>query len=106
MPNPIANAMSRRSTVCSTGSQAISIVEIKPNNADAIAKGRERSGDYASVRELFQGNKSRIKEAFDGKLAVFQKCIANDAIKLETQVHVYELCPPEGTMFYDFVVTE
>jgi rubrerythrin len=81
------------------------IVEIKPNNAKAIAKGDARAIQYRqSLREYFDANKSRIKDAFSGELEIFKRCIANETLELRTEVRAYDLCPPEGMMFRDFVV--
>jgi hypothetical protein len=81
------------------------IVEIKPNNTKAIAKGDARAIEYReAVQRHFEANKSRIKDAFSDELQIFQRCISNEDILLKTQVRAYDLCPPEGMMFRDFVV--
>lgn len=83
------------------------IVEIKPSNPNAISKGQKRAREYLdAVSDFFGQNRNRVKEAFTGKLEVFQKCIANGGIKLDTEVRAYDLCPPDGRLFQDFVVTE
>ena len=83
------------------------IVEIKPNNSAAIAKGRNRVSQYeGAINEYFKANKSRSKEAFQGELEIFQRCIENERIQLKTDIRVYDLCPPEGMMFRDFILSE
>lgn len=81
------------------------IVEIKPNNSSAISKGETQVKDYLrSMRDYFEANKSRIKDAFSGELEVFRRCISGENIELKTEIRVYELCPSDGALFRDFVV--
>jgi hypothetical protein len=58
------------------------------------------------MQRHFEANRSSIKDAFSGELQIFQRCISNEDILLKTQVRAYDLCPPEGMMFRDFVVGE
>jgi len=81
------------------------IVEIKPNNSDAQARGRTRLGEYKTgVEKYFDRSKSDINRNFTDKLEVFKRCIANGRITLETELRVYEYCPAEGQLFNDFLV--
>ena len=83
------------------------IVEIKPNNSEAIRKGRSRLDDYRrEMGKFYAANRDNVDKAFTGELDVFKKCISNNRIELEVDVRVYDLCPPEGMMFRDFIVTE
>lgn len=83
------------------------IVEIKPNNSTAISKGKTQVGEYEEYMEdYFNANKSRIDDAFRDGLKIFKQCISDGKISLRTEVRVYDLCPPEGMMFRDFIVND
>lgn len=83
------------------------IIEIKPNNSKAIAKGDVQVKSYLrSMKDYFDANKSRTKDAFSGELEIFRRCISGEVIELKTEVRVYELCPADGALFRDFVVQE
>ena len=45
------------------------------------------------------------KKAFQsGKLRIFQKCIKNERIHLDTQLRVYDFCPSNFKVGEDWVV--
>lgn len=79
------------------------VVEIKPNNRGAQDRGRAQISDgMKNIRSALQGRK---KSELSGNLSVFQSCFDdNNGPKLEPELRVYELCPPEGELFLDFVV--
>jgi hypothetical protein len=81
------------------------VVEIKPNNDKArdrgnaqIAKGKE------NIQNAMRG--IRKKAELTGDLSVFQSCFdeSASAANLKDELRVYELCPPDGELFRDFVV--
>jgi hypothetical protein len=80
------------------------VVEIKPNNDKArdrgnaqIAKGMRTSENATAM--------VRKKSELSGNLAVFQACHRDGADpELKPELRVYELCPPDGELFRDFVV--
>lgn len=81
------------------------LVEIKPNNGDAQDRGRSRLGDYRkAVEEYFKKNRRDLDRAFTDKLQIFKRCIADDSISLDTELRVYDFCPPAGKLYNDFVV--
>jgi hypothetical protein len=83
------------------------LIEIKPKNASAIARGEVQAAGYvASLKEFFLRNRDDIQRAFSGNLEVFKQCIANQRLELRPLVETYELCPAEGSLFRDAVVTE
>ena len=50
------------------------IVEIKPNNSDARAKGDKQAADYIdAMNSYFSRNKNDIDNAFQSKLAIFKR---------------------------------
>lgn len=81
------------------------IVEIKPNNSAAEAKGRARLQDYVrAVSSLFDSNKDRIDSVFTDRLSIFKRCISNGRIDLKPELRVYDFCPADGKLFNDFVL--
>ncbi|MBE7450685.1 MAG: hypothetical protein HS111_17840 [Kofleriaceae bacterium] len=81
------------------------IVEIKPNNPDAQTQGRGQLDKYRrGMQAYFDDNKPRVDDAFRDKLQIFKRCIANGKISLDTELRVYDYCPPEGQLFNDFVI--
>ena len=81
------------------------IVEIKPNNDPAKAKGRQQLDGYRDeIRTLFDTKKNDLDSAFTGALSIFKQCISNGRIQLDTELVVYDFCPPDGKLFNDFVV--
>ena len=81
------------------------VVEIKPNNPDAISRGRGQIADgIEEILRALEGKKSRSE--LGGKLEVFRPCFdeGSTKVKLEPELRVYEYCPPEGELFKDFVV--
>ena len=69
----------------------------------AIAPGRTQLGRYRdSVERMFEDDG---KKAFQsGKLRIFQKCIKNERIHLDTQLRVYDFCPSNFKVGEDWVV--
>jgi len=81
------------------------IVEIKPNNSDAQTRGKSQLGTYEkAVEDFFNSNKNDIDHAFTDRMAIFKQCINNGQIQLDTELVVYDFCPPDGKLFHDFVV--
>lgn len=81
------------------------VVEIKPNNSAAKARGMIQLQDALKQIESALGGKAK-REELTGGLAVFQACFneTSKRAKLETELRVYEFCPPDGKLFHDFVV--
>jgi hypothetical protein len=81
------------------------LVEIKPDNSAARDRGNDQLQKYlAAMKRHFKRNSDDVKKGFTGKLEVFQRCITNGEISLKSELRVYQLCPPEGKLFHDFVV--
>ena len=81
------------------------VVEIKPNNSGAQARGKEQIEDgIEEIEKALRGVKKR--DELKDKLEVFRSCFdeASQTAKLEPELRVYEYCPPEGELFKDFVV--
>jgi hypothetical protein len=79
------------------------VVEIKPNNDKARDRGNAQiASGMKNIREALNGRK---KSELSGNLAVFQACHRDGADpELKPELRVYELCPPDGELFRDFVV--
>jgi hypothetical protein len=56
------------------------------------------------MENFFNANKRDIDRAFSDKLQIFKRCIADGAITLETELRVYDFCPPADRLYNDFVV--
>lgn len=81
------------------------IVEIKPNNSSAQAKGQGQLERYqGAIERLFDANKKDLDRAFSEKLSIFKRCVSDGRIQLRTELVVYDFCPPDGKLFNDFVV--
>ena len=81
------------------------VVEIKPNNSDAQARGRVQIREgIAEITKELKGKKK--KSELTGKYEVLQSCFDESAetARLEEELRVYEYCPPEGELYKDFVV--
>ena len=81
------------------------VVEIKPNNPDAISRGRGQIADgIEEIRNALRGRQKR-SDLKDG-LAIFRPCFDENSqsVELRPELRVYEYCPPEGELFKDFVV--
>lgn len=79
------------------------VVEIKPNNDKARVRGREQMND--GIEKVNSAVRGKKKSELSGNLTVFQACHRDGADpELKPELRVYELCPPEGEMFRDFVV--
>ena len=70
------------------------IIEIKPDNAAAVALGQQQANAYKKgLEKMFEGlGESMFKE---GRFAVFSKCMSSDKkeLKLEALVERYSFCP-------------
>jgi uncharacterized protein YukE len=78
------------------------IVEIKPNNQDAIKKGYDQV--HRGLREieyLLAGKKK--KDELQGNLEVIRPCFddSKQTAHLETKLQLYDFCPPEGHLHRD-----
>lgn len=81
------------------------VVEIKPNNRAAQARGEAQiASGMSEIRAAVDGKKKR--DELTGKLEVFRPCFDEQKaeINLERELRVYEYCPPDGELFKDFVV--
>lgn len=87
----VALPSGRADCLMATGETCL-VVELKPNNSNAISKGRDQVRDYASDlnAELKNPNSSIIKKLVDTK-SDFAKCK-----KFEQRVDCYRLCPDIG----------
>lgn len=81
------------------------VVEIKPNNSEAIAKGRAQVLDGISQIEGLLRDKKQKSDLVD-QLEIFRSCFddSKQRARLEPEVRVYEYCPPDGELFKDFVI--
>jgi len=84
------------------------VVEIKPNNSAAQERGRQqiRSG-IKEIKDALSGAKKKAEiDKLPDKLHVFKACFddSKSEANLEVELRVYELCPPDGLLFKDFVV--
>jgi hypothetical protein len=61
------------------------VIEIKPNNEAARAKGREQLARYKSAIEDMHSN-GRLPD-------LFKPCVKNGKVEIEYDVEVYEFCP-------------
>ncbi len=79
--------------------------EIKPSNPSAQERGRGQVEGYVTrVTNYYASNKTKVDEAFRNKMEIFKQCISDGAIRVKGEVRVYDLCPPDGKLFNDFVV--
>lgn len=80
------------------------VVEIKPNNDEARAKGRKQISDGIEAIETFVRGKK--KSDLSGDKSVLRSCLDEERgrIELKEELRVYEYCPADGELFKDFVV--
>lgn len=80
------------------------VVEIKPNNDEARAKGRKQISDGIEAIETFVRGKK--KSDLSGDKSVLRICLDEERgrIELKEELRVYDYCPADGELFKDFVV--
>lgn len=81
------------------------VVEIKPNNSEAIRRGRDQAIDgITKIKQALRG-KTKKSELTDN-LEVVRACFdeSSQSANLKEELRVYEYCPPEGELYKDFVV--
>ncbi|MEZ4361309.1 MAG: hypothetical protein R3B48_14080 [Kofleriaceae bacterium] len=83
------------------------LIEIKPKNTTAMAKGTARVTEYRDgVSTFYNDNKGNVEQAFKGKMQIFKQCISDGRIRLAIEVMGYEFCPSEGALYREFVSVE
>ncbi len=61
------------------------VIEIKPNNEKARAKGRDQLDGYKSTIERMKSDNNLT--------ALLQRCVKDDQLNVKYEVEVYEFCP-------------
>ena len=86
------------------------VIEIKPNNTSAITRGRSQA--IAGLREIesamvgYLDKTKKKRTQLTGVFELFRPCFDEGAqqLKLKEEVRAYDFCPPDGSLFRDFVV--
>jgi len=61
------------------------VIEIKPNNEKARAKGRDQLDGYKSTIERMKSDNNLTE--------LLQRCVKDDQLNVKYEVEVYEFCP-------------
>lgn len=74
------------------------VIEVKPNNADALAEGdRQRAAYEQGLRNWYDGDKSGLFAKYPN----MQKCVKDGKLVVASRVEPYDFCPPASVLRTD-----